>query len=127
MNRTASITVAGQEYELLLSTGAAQEIAERYDGFDKLGEVLQGATNSGKALGELIWLICLLANQPIQAHNLLHPEDKKALLTEEALRVLTAPADLFGFQEAITDCIARGTQRFVESEPERGGPNANGG
>jgi len=50
------------------------------------------------ALGEIIWLITLLANQPILIHNLKHKDDKQELLTEEEVELLTSPMDFGGIQ-----------------------------
>ncbi len=114
--RTANITIGGKDYELLLTTKATKEIGKKYGGLSDLGEKLMKAENFEMALYELIWLIALLANQPILIHNLQNPETKKDLLCEEAIELLTTPSDLAGFKEAIMECLLRGTKREVLSE-----------
>ena len=116
--RAASITIGGKEYELDLTTGATKQIAKRYGGLANLGDKLMKAENFENALDELIWLIALLANQSILIHNFQHPEDKRDLLTEETIELLTSPHELAVYKDAIMESMFRGTKRFVESEPD---------
>ena len=116
--RAASITIGGKEYELVLTTGATKQIAKRYGGLANLGDKLMKAENFENALDELIWLIALLANQSILIHNFQHPDDKRDLLTEETIELLTSPHELAVYKDAIMESMFRGTKRFVESEPE---------
>ena len=115
--RAASITIAGKEYQLILTTRATKEIAKRYGGLANLGDKLMKSENFELALDELIWLIALLANQSILIHNFQHPEDKRDPLTEEEIELLTTPTDLAEYKDAIMDSMLRGTKRYVESEP----------
>ena len=116
--RAASITIAGKEYQLILTTRATKEIAKRYGGLANLGDKLMKTENFELALDELIWLIALLANQSILIHNFQHPEDKRDPLTEETIELLTSPHELAVYKDAIMESMFRGTKRFVESEPE---------
>ena len=116
--RAASITICDKEYELVLTTGATKQIAKRYGGLAHLGDKLMKAENFENALDELIWLIALLANQSILIHNFQHPDDKRDLLTEETIELLTSPHELAVYKDAIMESMFRGTKRFVESEPE---------
>ena len=68
--RTATITIGDEEYTLLLTTKATREIAGRYGGLENLGEKLMKSENFEMAIGEIVWLITLLANQSILIHNL---------------------------------------------------------
>ena len=68
--RTATVNIGGQEYEMLLTTRATKAIAGRYGGLENLGEKLMKAENFEMALDEIVWLITLLCNQPILVHNL---------------------------------------------------------
>ena len=72
--------------------------------------------NFEEALGEIIWLIALLANQSILVYNLRHKDEPKPLLTEEELELLTSPSDLMEYKNSITDALYKGTKRNVESE-----------
>ena len=82
-DRSANIIIGGEEYTLLLSTKATKEIAGRYGGLENLGDHLMKSENFEMAIGEIVWLIALLANQSILVHNLKHREDPRELLTEE--------------------------------------------
>ena len=117
-DRTAIITIGGDNYELLLTTKATREIAKKYGGLENLGEKLMKAENFELALSEIIWLITLLANQSILVHNLKNPNDKHDLLTEDAVELLTAPYELAAYRATITECMYRGTKRNIESESE---------
>ena len=107
--RCATITIGGQEFELLLTTRATKEIAARYGGLENLGEKLMRSESFEMALDEIVWLITLLANQPILIHNLRDP-DKRALLT--------SPYDLAAYKTAIMEAMSKGTKRNVESVEE---------
>ena len=115
-DRSSIINIGGEEYELLLTTRATKEIAGRYGGLENLGDRLMSSDNFEEALGEIIWLITLLANQSILIHNIRHKDNPKALLTEDEVEILTTPHDLTQYKSAITDALFKGTQRNVESE-----------
>ena len=117
-DRGAVIRIGEQEHTLLLTTKATKEIAGRYGGLENLGDKILKAENFEMALGEIVWLIALLANQEVQIHNLKHPDDKRPLLTEEEIELLTNPGDLAEYREAIMQALTNGTKRNVESEPD---------
>ena len=117
-DRGAVIRIGEQEHNLLLTTKATKEIAGRYGGLENLGDKILKAENFEMALGEIVWLIALLANQEVQIHNLKHPDDKRPLLTEEEIELLTNPGDLAEYREAIMQALTNGTKRNVESEPD---------
>ena len=115
-DRSSIINIGGEEYELLLTTRATKEIAGRYGGLENLGDRLMSSDNFEEALGEIIWLITLLANQSILIHNIRHKDNPKALLTEDEVEILTTPHDLTEYKSAITEALFKGTRRNVESE-----------
>ena len=114
--RSSNILIGGEEYTLLLTTRATKEIAGRYGGLENLGDKLLKSENFEMAIGEVVWLITLLANQTIMVHNIKHKDEPKELLTEELVELLTAPADLALYKAAITEALYRGTKRNIESE-----------
>ena len=114
--RSSVINIGGKEYELLLTTKATIEIAGRYG--ENLGEKLMKSENFEEALGEIVWLITLLANQSVLIHNLKNKDDKKELLTEEMVELLTSPHELTKYKDSITEALFRGTKRNIESEPD---------
>lgn len=113
--RSAKITIGGLDYELILTTKATKEIAKRYGGLEDLGEKLMKAENFEMALDEIVWLITLLANQSIYIHNRLN-EEKKELLTEDDVELLTSPVEMATFKDAIMEAMFKGTKRHIESE-----------
>jgi len=116
--RSARITIGGQEYELILTTKATKEIAKRYGGLSNLGEKLMKSENFEIALDEVVWLITLLANQSVLVHNLQNPAKKRDLLTEEAVELLTSPLELSDYKNSIMEAMFKGTKRNIESEEE---------
>lgn len=114
--RNAVITVNGVDYNLVLTTRATRAIANRYGGLENLGNKLMKSEKFEDAIGEIIWLIVLLANQGVMIHNLKNQKNKKELLTEEKLELLTAPSDLTEFKDAIMEAMTKGTKRNVKSE-----------
>ena len=116
--RTAVITIGDEEYTLLLTTKATKDIAGRYGGLENLGEKLMKSENFEMAIGEIVWLITLLANQSILIHNLKDKEHPKELLTEDVVELLTTPLDLAGYKTDITEALYKGTKRNVESEKD---------
>ncbi len=114
--RSASITVNGEEYELILTTKATKELAARYGGLENLGNKLMQSEKFEEVLEEIVWMIVLLANQSIMIHNMKNPKGKKELLTEEKLELLTSPMDLVNFKDAIMQAMTKGTKRNIESE-----------
>ena len=114
--RGAVVTIGGKEYALVLSTRATKEIGKRYGGLENLGDKLLKTENFELAMDEITWLITMLANQSILAHNFQNPDAKKDLLTEEAVDLLTTPMEIAGFKDAIMEAMMRGTNRHIESE-----------
>ena len=116
--RSANINIGGDEYTLLLTTKATKDIAGRYGGLENLGDKLMKSENFEMAIGEIVWLITLLANQSILVHNLKHKDAPKELLTEEMVELLTTPVDLATYKVAITEALYKGTKRNIESETD---------
>lgn len=117
IDRCAEITVGSEKYQLILTTRATKEIAVRYGGLENLGEKLMKSEDFEMAIGEIVWLIVLLANQSVLIYNLQN-SDKHDLLTEEAVELLTSPLDLATYKDAIMEAMIKGTNRYVESEDE---------
>ncbi len=114
-DRSTTITIAGQEYQLILTTKATKEIAKRYGGLQNLGDKLMKSENFEMALDEVVWLLTLLANQSILIHNLQN-KDKRELLTEDTVELLTSPLELADYKNAIMQAMFKGTKRNIESE-----------
>ena len=110
--------IGEEQHTLLLTTKATKEIAGRYGGLENLGDKLLKTENFELAIGEIVWLITLLANQSILVHNLKNKEAVKPLLTEDEVELLTTPFDLSGYKAAITEALYKGTKRNIESEDD---------
>lgn len=113
--RSSVITIGGNEYELLLTTKATKEIAKKYGGLSNLGDKLVKSENYEDAIGEIVWLIVTLANQPILIFNYKNKGKEKPLLTEDEVELLTTPQDIANFKDAITEALLKGTKRNIES------------
>lgn len=117
--RSAVVDVGGVEYKLILTTKATKEIAKRYGGLENLGTKLMNSKDFELALDEIVWLITLLANQSIMIHNLKNKDDKKELLKEEEVELLTTPFELAEYKNAIMASMLKGTKRHIQSEPAK--------
>lgn len=117
--RSAIIKIGDKDYELLLTTKATKEIAKKYGGLEKLGNKLLTNQDYEGAISEVVWLIVVLANQPILIHNYKNPNEKRELLTEDEVELLTTPQDLAVFKDAITEALYKGVQRNVVSEESK--------
>ena len=113
--RSSVITIGEKEYELLLTTKATKEIAKKYGGLSNLGDKLVKSENYEDAIGEIVWLIVTLANQPILIFNYKNKENEKPLLTQDEVELLTTPQDIANFKDAITEALLKGTKRNIES------------
>ena len=116
--RSAMITIGGDEYTLVLTTRATKQIAGRYGGLENLGDKLLKSENFEMAIGEIVWLITLLANQSLMIHNLKHRDAPRELLTEDDVELLTSPADLATYKAAIMEALYKGTKRNIVSEDD---------
>lgn len=117
--RSAIIKIGDKDYELLLTTKATKEIAKMYGGLEKLGNKLLTNQDYEGAISEVIWLIVVLANQPILIDNYKNPNEKRELLTEDEVELLTTPQDLTTFKDAITEALYKGVHRNVVSEESK--------
>ena len=116
--RSAMITIGGDEYTLVLTTRATKQIAGRYGGLENLGDKLLKSENIEMAIGEIVWLSTLLANQSLLIHNLKHRDAPRELLTEDDVELLTSPADLATYKAAIMEALYKGTKRNIISEDD---------
>lgn len=122
--RTAPHPGTGHHQPEEIAQQATSEIAARYGGLDNFGKALEDREDMAASLGEVIWLITLLAHQSVQIHNLTHPSDQCPGLTTKAVELLTVPADLADYRGAISVALSHGTRRaiHVESDPKEPTP-----
>lgn len=119
----AVINIGGTEYTLILTVKATKEISKKYGGLETLGDKLMKNENFELALTEVVWLVCMLANQSIMIHNLRNPDDRRPLLDEETVELLTTPHDFAEYKDAIISAMKKGTNRSVTSIEESNGKN----
>ena len=117
--RSTTIDIGGTEFKMILTTKATKEIAKRYGGLENLGDKLMKTENFEMALDEIVWLITLLSNQSILIHNIRNKDDRKELITEDEVELLTTLFDLANYKNAIMASMLKGTKRNVESEPSK--------
>ena len=119
-DRSQVITIGGVEHKLILTTKATKDITKTVWRFGRnYGDKLLKNATMEESLGEVIWLIALLANQEILIHNLQHRDEPKPLLTEDEIELLTNPYELAEYKDAIMAAMLKGTKRHVESMPEK--------
>jgi hypothetical protein len=141
-DRSTTITLAGEVYELLFSTKAMKEVNSRYKGkkpserykedvsdieadtatdeLDAFNEEYNNSQKYNEITDDFIWLLTLLINQGILKHNITvirsHSGEKLCPFTEEEVEILTEPADFSAYKAAIDSAIAKGMTRNVRSE-----------
>ena len=116
--RSALITLGGEEYELVCTMKAMKEIGKRCGGFDAMGEMLSGIERDPiGAIDTIVWLVTLLANQSILVHNLKNKDTPRDILTEESVELLATIEDFFGLSKALMESMSKGMARHVESAP----------
>lgn len=113
-DRKVTVTLDGEQYDLVFNTRAAREVAGKYGSLTEFGEKLSEAEQAGAAIDQNIWLLTLLVNQGIAIRNRRDPENKKPFFTEEDIDLLTSPADWPLCQEA----IIKGSRRDIRSEDD---------
>ena len=117
-DRGVNVIAGGKACTLVLTTGAAREIAKKYGGLDKLGDKLLKGKDENETIGIILSLTVLLANQGAELYNESHPDKKRNMLTEEYLMLHTTPADMRTLQESLVRALVLGTKRDVESEDD---------
>ena len=117
-DRSANISIGGKDYELILTTAATKAISKRYGGLENLGDKLSETEHFEDALSEIVWLITLLANQSVLIWNFKNPNERKDLLTEDTVELLTTPFELAEYKDAIMTAMYKGSKRYVLSEEE---------
>jgi len=117
-DRSVTIQIGGMDYEMVLTTRATKEIAARYGGLEKLGDELLKAENFETAIDEIVWLITLLVNQGILRYNLKNRDKPKVLITGEEVELLTTPAEMGSYKDAILAAMVAGSARHIQSEED---------
>ncbi len=117
-DRKTTVTIGGEEYDLVFTTRASKAVVAQYGSLERFGDKVLETEDYGAVVDQNLWLITLLANQGIMIHNLRDREHPKPLLSEEEVELLTSPAELSSFSEKIFEAIRKGSQRNVKSEDD---------
>ena len=82
----AEVTLRGKTFPILFSMNAMEQIQNRYDSIDRLGEMLAGP-------GEIAWLLSLIINegQKLRAYEYGAASEP---VTPDYIAMLLTPADL---------------------------------
>lgn len=121
--RKSSVKIAGEEFELLLSTLAVKQIGIKYGGIDKIGDKLINSEDVLAELDTIADIISILMNQPIMIHNLYNPTDKRELWDSEKVMLFTSPAEIGGFSDAILSCFEKGMKMAIPHDNEESSKN----
>jgi len=121
------IVIDGQEHELLLTTGAAKKIIEKFGDLKNPAAELVSQDRYAEGIDAYLWIVCLLANEATDLHNLRNKDDKREPLTEREVELLTTPIELIGFNVAINDAMVKGVGRNIHSERADDGKNSTAG
>lgn len=117
-DRSSTVTIGGEEYELLLSVFATKQIVKRYGSLEAIADKIYDTENMEQSLDETIWLIVLLANQSIAIYNLRNKDNPKPKLTTEEVELLISPYDMADMKDAIINAMTRGGERYIVSEED---------
>jgi hypothetical protein len=110
------IKIGDKTYNLVLTVRAVKELAEKFGGIENFSAELKKTENYSKNIENVAFMIALLANQGELIKQLENPDKPANLLTPEAVELLTTPAELGEFKNAISAAIKIGLKRNVESE-----------
>ena len=117
-DRSSTVTIGGEEYELLLSVFATKQIVKRYGSLEAIADKIYDTENMEQSLDETVWLIVLLANQSIAIYNLRNKDNPKPNLTTEEVELLISPYDMADMKDAIINAMTRGGERYIVSEED---------
>ena len=117
-DRSSTVTIGGEEYELLLSVFATKQIVKRYGSLEAIADKIYDTENMEQSLDETVWLIVLLANQSIAIYNLRNKDNPKPKLTTEEVELLISPYDMADMKDAIINAMTRGGERYIVSEED---------
>ena len=116
--RSSTVTIGGEEYELLLSVFATKQIVKRYGSLETIADKIYDTENMEQSLDETIWLIVLLANQSIAIYNLRNKDNPKPKLTTVEVELLISPYDMADMKDAIITAMTKGGERYLVSEED---------
>ncbi len=106
----AKIKIGQTEFDMLFNVNALDEIIAKYGGMTQMQNSLLKAKSEKEQIGAYIWIITMLINQAVLAHNLdvelgIIAGEKKVSVTEQYVQVKLKPKDLFSQRNAVFETI----------------------
>ena len=114
--RTTTIELGGKEYEMLLTTDAMIEIADKFGSVEEVAEKLKAGTLADQ-VKLLRWLIALLINQGIKRKNF-ETGNCDAEISEEYVGVMTDVPSLSAMQNTMLEAMVKGLGKNIQNEIE---------
>lgn len=99
--------IDGKQYDLLLTTNAAADLAERVGGLDNI-ETAFDSLSEKESFETMAWIVALLANEGTKARRIYEPEYSRPVLTADMVGLLLAPFELLAMQDDIIGAIDAG-------------------
>ena len=97
-----SVNLKGEDYVLLFSLNALDELQDKFGGYDKINEIFN--ENNKDWVKDTKWLLTLLINE-----GLLYEDENATLLTEQQVGRLIHVGNMKEIQRAIYASFAAGT------------------
>lgn len=130
-----TIQIAGKEYPLSFSLGAAQKIISRYGSTEKMIEMLKKEGEEEKKINEIVNILELLMSQGCAYKNYFEKdmpvpenapveEGKWIPLPAEAIKIALMIQDAEEIAKKIEECINRGSKKKIEAKEIKTGKNA---
>jgi len=88
----AKIKIGNTEFDMLFNVNALDEIIKKYGGMSEMQKSLLNAKSELESIDAYMWIITLLINQAVLAHNLdlelgIAAGDKKQPITEQYAKI----------------------------------------
>ena len=110
------VQIAGKDYRFVFTTAAMKAVGLKFGGVAELGERMD-ADKIG-AIGDVCWLIALLANQGIMLETRNVSPNNPDLLSAELVELLTMPTEIESLTKEALKAIELGME--VEHTPVEG-------
>lgn len=130
MDRCIYINLAGKNYPLSFSLGAAKKLIQKYGSIEKMKASIKKEGDDVEKLETVIWMVELLIAQGCAYKNYFEKdmpapenapiiEGKWAPIPKEAIEIAIQISDTKEITEKIEECINKGTKKKVEAKAER--------
>jgi len=119
----AKIKIGNTEFDMLFNVNALDEIIKKYGGMSEMQKSLLNAKSELESIDAYMWIITLLINQAVLAHNLdlelgIAAGDKKQPITEQYAKIKLKPRDLFSQRDAVFTTISEDSSFETDDDPD---------